>query len=417
MKVLVYPHDLEIGGSQINAIELAAAVAAQGDEVIVFGYPGTLVSYIEELGLDFVTAPRPRRRPSPTTVLALRKIVRERQIDVLHGYEWPPALECWLAAGLTRKRSIGTVMSMSVADFLSFSVPLIVGTDQIAAAERESGRKRVATLEPPVDLSLNSPTFDSGVAEFREQWDIDPATPTVVMVSRLSAQLKLEGVLAAIDAFGEMSAISPVQLVIVGDGPARDTVRSRAQTVNNRVPGTIVLTGAAADPRPAYAAADLSLGMGGSALRACAFGNPVVVQGEQGYWQLLDAESVDEFLWSGWYGVGTGSATGSRLLIQILTPLLHDAIRLKELGEFAMGVVSQRFSLTEAAAKQQFYYEDALTVTTPWGLRIIDALRSVARYARYFTGREVARFRGRAAEDDFNSSPVAAERSVGKAIR
>jgi hypothetical protein len=37
LRVLVYAHDLSIGGSQINAIDLAAGVAAAGHQVFV-GY-------------------------------------------------------------------------------------------------------------------------------------------------------------------------------------------------------------------------------------------------------------------------------------------------------------------------------------------------------------------------------------------
>jgi len=416
MKILVYPHDLEIGGSQLNAIELAAALSAQGQEVTVFGYPGALVDYITDLGLDFVPAPRPRRRPSPSAVYALIRIVREREIDVLHGYEWPPALECWLAAAFTRKRSINTVMSMSVADFLPRCVPLIVGTEQIAAAERSTGRSRVSTLEPPVDLALNNPAIDAGVGAFLEEWDIEPHTPTVVVVGRLSTELKLEGLLSAIDAFGELRTTTQAQLVIVGDGPAAETVHARARTVNARFPGTIVLTGSLADPRPAYAAADVSLGMGGSALRACAFAKPVVVQGENGYWKLLDANSVEEFLWSGWYGVGNGTEVGKQQLIDVLTPLLHDPAQLKELGAFALGVVSDRFSLSKAAEKQRAHYEDALSSTPSRRLRIVDGVRSAGRYLRYFVGREMSTVMGRATADDFNATPVAAERTAAGVI-
>ena len=48
MKVLVYPHDLGMGGSQTNAIELAAAVRQFGVECTVFGRPGTLNARIAE---------------------------------------------------------------------------------------------------------------------------------------------------------------------------------------------------------------------------------------------------------------------------------------------------------------------------------------------------------------------------------
>ncbi len=92
MRILVYPHDLGIGGSQINAIELAERVQRAGHEVIVYGTPGPLVDRIDELGLEFVAAPEPGRRPDRRIVRQLGQLAVERNIDVLHGYEWPPAV-------------------------------------------------------------------------------------------------------------------------------------------------------------------------------------------------------------------------------------------------------------------------------------------------------------------------------------
>ncbi len=80
------------------------------------------------------------------------------------------------------------------------------------------------------------------------------------------------------------------------------------------------MTGQMTDPRDAYAAADIMLGMGGSALRAMAFAKPLVVQGERGYWRLLTPESLDFFLDKGWYWLGDGS-DGAPLLEQILVDL------------------------------------------------------------------------------------------------
>ncbi len=51
-------------------------------------------------------------------------------------------------------------MSMAVAPFIPRTMPLVVGTRQIEAAERQFGRERVVTIEPPVDLDLNSPDLD-----------------------------------------------------------------------------------------------------------------------------------------------------------------------------------------------------------------------------------------------------------------
>lgn len=143
MKILVYPHDMAIGGSQLNAIELAAAVKDLGHEVVVYGQPGPLVERVRELGLEFLPSPAVHRRPTPGVASHLRRTVKERGIDVVHAYEWPPSLEAALAcAGQRSVVAVSTVLSMSVAPFIPTNMPLLVGTEQIAAAETDFGFQR-----------------------------------------------------------------------------------------------------------------------------------------------------------------------------------------------------------------------------------------------------------------------------------
>ncbi|MGO2005042.1 MAG: glycosyltransferase, partial [Arthrobacter rhombi] len=68
MKILVYPHDLSIGGSQLNAVEIAAAVQERGHSIAIIGSPGQLETRIAELGIEFIELAAPGRRPSPRTV-------------------------------------------------------------------------------------------------------------------------------------------------------------------------------------------------------------------------------------------------------------------------------------------------------------------------------------------------------------
>jgi len=410
MKILVYPHDMAIGGSQINAVDLAAAVRDLGHEVLVFGQPGPLVDMVHALGLEFIASPPIHHRPTPSVVRSLRGLIEARGIDVLHGYEWPPALECLLAA---RRRSgsvaVATVMSMAVAPFLPKSVPLMVGTGQIADAERRAGRSLVRLLEPPVDIEKNAPGLEVGQERFRTRWGLDPQARTVAVVSRLAHEMKLEGILAAMDAVRLLDATVPVHLVVAGDGPAREAVRRRAEETN-RATGrnTVVLTGELVDPRPAYAVADVALGMGGSALRAMAFGKPLVVQGEQGFWELLTPQSLDTFLWQGWYGAGPDAEGGSRRLAGILLPLLHDAASRDSLGDFARRTVAGRYSLAAAGRAQQDFYVEALRHRPGVRMRTTAGLASAGRFAAYGTGRFAARVAGRLVRDDFNAAPLAA---------
>jgi glycosyltransferase involved in cell wall biosynthesis len=414
VKILVYPHDLRIGGSQTNAIELGAAVRDLGHSVVIFGQPGTLMRRVRELDLEFIPAPTPRKRPSPTVCGALGKLARDRSIDILHGYEWPPALECLIASKLAYgSTSMATVMSMAVAPFIPATMPLLVGTEQILKAESAFGRQRVGLMEPPIDVVQNSPSAAVGHDKFRERFGLARHAQIVVCVSRLARELKLEGILAAMDAVAGLARNRDVRLVIVGDGPGMREAVAKASVVNDRLGRPVVLlTGELDDPRPAYAAGDVVLGMGGSALRGLSFGKPLVVQGERGFWELLTPETLDRFLWQGWYGVGNGTEVGMENLTSILGFLLDNGHERAQLGSFGRQLVEDRFSLTNAARVQvQFYRrslaESAGTLSTLWA-----EAAAGARYAAYVGHRRLHRYFGRNAADDFNAKPVASLTSL-----
>ena len=306
MRVLVYPHDLNIGGSQTNAIELASRVRDLGVEAVIFGKPGTLCDRIADLGLEFIASPDPGRRPSIRIAQELRTIAKSRGMDILHGYEWPPSLECSAAAAMLPDTSVvSTVMSMSVPPFIPTTVPLVVGTEQICAHERARGRTRTHVLEPPVDLTHNRPSTDSELAAFRRRWGVTDGRPLVVCVSRLANELKAEGLLSAIAAVAGPLTDLGLQLMIVGDGPARAEIHQAAAAANATAPRSVIMTGELTDPRTAYSAADVVIGMGGSALRALAFAKPLVVQGEKGFFELLDEKSWPRFAMAGlvWRGI------------------------------------------------------------------------------------------------------------------
>lgn len=418
MKILVFPHDMNMGGSQLNAIELAAAVLSEGHSVCVAGHPGSLQGRVAELGLEFIALPDPGRRPSAKVVKALRRLIAQRGIQVVHGYEWPPALEGLLAASTTSARCAVTVLSMSVAPFIPKYLPLLVGTEQIADTERGFGRNFVSVMEPPVDTDLNNPCLELKQAAPMLHFGIDPETLKIVMVNRLAHEMKLEGILAAIDVVGALETSREVQLIIVGDGPARAEVEAAAHKVNERW-GTprIVLTGQLEDPRWAYQIADVTLGMGGSALRSLAFAKPLIVQGEQGFWRLLTADSQQEFLWQGWYGIGPGPQHGTAQLREALLPLLDDAPLREELGQLGLQLLEARFSLRSAAQRQIAFYESVLAeadVPSRWQG---ENLGAALRFARYKAGRLMSRVRGTWSADDFNAKPtVVHDRAKHRAV-
>lgn len=401
MRIVVYPHTMEIGGSQLNAIEIAAAVQQLGHEVTLFAEPGPLVATAERLGLEVRPIPLERRRPSLHVMQLLVDFVRRRGVDVVHGYEWPPALEAWLGPQLRLGTpAVGTVMSQAVAPFLPRSLPLLVGTEQIRRDCARHGHRDVTLLEPPVDVEANSPAIDGRA--FRAALGLGPDALLAVVVCRLVRELKLEGLLSACRTIGELAKEGwPVRLAIVGDGPARSEVEEAAARANERAGArVVVLVGPLMDPRPAYAGADVILGMGSSALRGMAFAKPLVVQGERGFWERCDETTLPRFLEGGWYAVGDGGDGAARLRAELL-PLLADPELRGRLGRFSRDLVVERFSLAHAARIQIGVYERA--VARRGRPAAAELARTAALLGAYKLRRRWERLRGSAATDDFNA--------------
>ena len=406
MKILVCPTSLNLGGA-LNAVELAAAVRDRGHEVTVLARTGPLLADVRQACLDYVPLDPGPRRPSAQSAAQLTRLVGSRGIDVVHSYEWPVTVEACAGPRLRlRCPTVCTVYSALVAPFIPGSLPLIVGARETAARARAAGHPWVTLIEPPVDTQANTPGCDPG--PLRRELGLGPG-PLLVIVCRLSREGKLEGLQAACDAVGSLAAGGrDVQLAIVGDGPARPEVEAAAAAANARAGRPVaVLAGQRADPRPAYAAADIVLGMGGSALRGMAFGKPLIVQGERGYWRLLTPGSAPQFLHQGWYGLGRdadGRAAGAVRLEKILLDLLDDPAQQQELGSYGRTLVTSRFSLRQAAATAERCYTSALACQPRPGRLAADAAAAWAGATAHQARRKWRRWRGLPVPtDDFNA--------------
>jgi glycosyltransferase involved in cell wall biosynthesis len=291
-------------------------------------------------------------------------------------------------------------------------MPLVVGTRALQVQTAAGRPGPTYLIEPPVDVVANAPGHPAD--EFRARFglvDDHPAGPVVdvVVVCRLVPELKLEGVLTAVDVVGELAREIPVRLVVVGDGNARAQVEDRAAKANARAGRrAVVLTGQLMDPRPAYAAADIMLGMGGSALRSLAFAKPLVVQGEQGFWELLTPDTCDVFLRQGWYGVGNDSEAGHDRLTAILRTLLSDPHQRAALGDYGRRLAVGRFSLQRAAVKQEEIYRAALAAPSrPTLAQAGGGLRSASGVLGHKVRQRYRSLRGTRKADDFNAVSLA----------
>ncbi len=351
----MYPHDLAVGGSQINAIDLAGAVRDRGHDVMVYGVPGPLVRHIRGHGLRYVEASPQQYRPAPQRIAQIRELAKRERVEVIHGYEWPPCLDAYFGAHLVgRVGLVCTVLSMAVSPLVPRTLPLIMGTEDLAAAARAAGHADVAVLEPPIDVSGDHPGVDGSAV--RRSLGLASGELLVVTVSRLAVDLKLDALERAVAAVGNIARRRPARLLVVGGGEADRHLRARAADIDAACGRQVVhFAGEQLDPRPYYAAADVVLGMGSSSMRAMAMGRPVVVQGEHGFSLTCEQATLGTFLRQGFWGLGDD---GPIDLLQAQIERLLDDGRLRlELGRFGRRLMCERFALPAAAERLEAVYQ------------------------------------------------------------
>ena len=176
-----YPHSMGMGGSQLNAIQLAAAVRDLGHDVARDRRTGDAEPAGERPRARaklFISARR--RRPSPTVTMRLPPLARSAsaishhpRVRMAASARRGPGALLPIAARLAA--ALCTIMSMAVAPFLPASMS-VVGT---RALQQPPPHGHQATrpvlphlIEPPVDVEENSPGHPT--AAFRSEFGLGP---------------------------------------------------------------------------------------------------------------------------------------------------------------------------------------------------------------------------------------------------
>lgn len=391
LRVGVGIEGLALGGCPINAVDLARTLRDRGHtvEMCAIGEPApvTFLPYAHQCGFDVTILPR--RGGIAARSLDLHGFAKRHRLDILHVYApWLGPAAAMAACLRGNRTAVITNWTMTNDVRTPSHVPLIVGFHSLLKESALGRMGPVWLMEPPVDVGVDRPDPVAGQA-FRESVGVSPEDLLAVIVSRLDQEMKAEGVENSILAMSNVPD-SRLRLVIIGDGDAYHSLACRAREVNTRLGRPAVqLLGAKLDPHPAYAAADIVLGMGGSALRAMAHAKPLIVLGENGFSKLSEPGNTAYFDESGFYGRGhDGDPVGG--LARLLRRLLDGGVR-HTLGQYGYSEVQRRFSLAAQTDTLERVYAHALASPAPRWSRATEASGYVARD-------QVRRLLGRASE-------------------
>lgn len=340
------------GGVAVVALEMMSDQLRRGwDVALAAPEAGFLIRRGRELGAE--TRPwAATRRPDarlPAEVALLRRIVRAVGPDVVHLHSSKAGLAGRLALrgrcptifqphGWAFRGSTGVGWTLRVRwERLAarWSVVLCVSVGERELAVSAGIRADYAVIPNGVDIIRFAYADAEARDDARAQLGLRPV-PTALCVGRLSVE-KNQGLL--LDAWPEVRAQVPAaELVLVGDGPDADRLRSR------NVAG-VHFAGEVRDAVPWYAAADVVLlpsrveAMPLTVLEGLAVGRPVVATDVDGAREVLGAADVGTIVPRDDAGA-LGTAAAARLA---------DPARAAAEGRRGRELVEQRYSLTRWA--------------------------------------------------------------------
>ena len=292
---------LDAGGAELSAVEIADAVVQAGGRAIVLAEPGRLAADIAKVGGEVM--PFPAATKNPLRMLAnagaIARIVRREHIDLVHARSRAPA---WSAMQAARRTGVPFVTTYHGAYGEKNAVKRLYNSvmargDVVIANSRYTARliaeryatpgARIEVIPRGVDVAKFDPDqiAEERVAALRGRWGVAPDQPIILQAARLTGW---KGQAVLIEAAARLQAagrLGPAVVVLAGDAQGRDSYVRMLQEQVDRLGlnDRVRLVGHVEDVAAAFRAAYVTVvastepeAFGRTAIEAAAVGCPVI---------------------------------------------------------------------------------------------------------------------------------------------
>lgn len=293
--------ELEAGGAERTAIDIAAALAELGARALVASDGGRLVSDLQARGGVWIKFPAKTKNPlaMALNVQKLKRLILRERVDIVHARSRAPAWVGFAAARLTRTPFVTTYHGAYAGGSIlknEYNSVMARGDVVIANSEYTAGQilrlypaaqTRVRVIPRGVDFREFSPQSvdPARIARLRQSWGVEADARIVLLAARLTGW---KGQRVLIEAASQMveAGLRDVVFVLAGDPQGRKSyVRELdALIAASGVAEFVRRTGHCSDMPAAYLAAAVVTvpstepeAFGRVAVEAQAMGTPVIV--------------------------------------------------------------------------------------------------------------------------------------------
>jgi len=263
--------DLQSGGAERSAVDVAEALALAGARSLVVSRGGRMVSELQSKGGVWIPFPAATKNPlsMAANVLRLARIIREEGVDIVHARSRAPAWVAYYAAQRAGARFVTTYHSIySGASPIKRRYNAIMAAGDAVIANSRYTARRIAHLYPQaigrivviprgVDPRLFTPAAvdPRRVERLRGAWGVAPHERIVLLPARLAPRKGHAVLVAAAKALIEQGR-RDMRFIFVGDAPSESFRRAlEAQITREGLIGSVRFAGYCADMPAAYLAA------------------------------------------------------------------------------------------------------------------------------------------------------------------
>jgi glycosyltransferase involved in cell wall biosynthesis len=292
--------NLNSGGAERSAIEIAEALAQAGARSLVASRGGRMVSELQSKGGLWLPFPAATKNPLSMFLNSVRlaRLLGEEGVDIVHARSRAPAWTAYYAARQAGARFVTTYHSAySGSSAIKLRYNAIMASGDIVIANSQFIARRIAELHPEarsriaivprgVDLREFSPEAvdPARVERLRLEWGVEPHHRVLLLPARLTAR---KGHFVLIEAATKLMArgLADIRFVFAGDARSEGFKREILQRIERKgLSDYVCAPGHCGDMPAAYLAAALVVvpsvepeAFGRVAVEAQAMGVPVIV--------------------------------------------------------------------------------------------------------------------------------------------